>query len=139
MRSAASATAPLLGPPGVISLGDDNTTACPPGLAVMASAAACQFAVYLAGSPYTYSGTVAVSYLPKGCVWLKAGGVFYFNDHATGAPRPLAQPVCAGAPYPAPHTRTCVSAHVCVSTRTGAECVAVTVPRHTYIYRHTCL
>jgi hypothetical protein len=107
-RSAASAVAPVFSLPG-FSLGGDNSTACPPGLVGLTSAAACQFAVFLAGSAYTYIGSGAVDYLPKGCVWFKAGGRFYFNENTKGASRPFAQPVCAGAPHP-----ICVRACVCV-------------------------
>ncbi len=63
----------------------------------MANESACQSAVTVAGSPYTYSGSIKVDYLPKGCVWSKAGGGFYFNTVTSGAPRPFFQPVCAGA------------------------------------------
>ncbi len=99
MRSAASAAAPAFSPPSAFGLGDDNTNACPPGsgLVPMDSAAACQSAVAVAGSPYTYGGSIAVDYLPRGCVWFKAGGGFYFNTDRDGAPRPFAQPVCTGA------------------------------------------
>jgi hypothetical protein len=100
MRSAASVAALAFSPPSAFGLGDDNTNACPPGsgLVPMDSAAACQSAVAVAGSLYnTYLGTGVVSYLPKGCVWFKAGGSFYFNTDRDGAPRPFAQPVCAGA------------------------------------------
>jgi hypothetical protein len=97
MRSAATAAAPAFSPAGAFGLGDDNTNDCPQGLARMANESACQSAVTVAGSPYTYRGSIAVSYLPKGCVWFKAGGGFYFNAVTTGAPRLFAQPVCAGA------------------------------------------
>jgi hypothetical protein len=99
IRSAATAAAPAFSPPGAFGLGDDNTNDCPQGLARMANESACQSAVTVAGSPYTYGGSIAVDYLPRGCVWFKAGGGFYFNAVTTGAPRLFAQPVCAGAPH----------------------------------------
>ena len=125
MRSAASAAAPVFSPPGAFGLGDDNTNDCPQGLARMANESACQSAVAVAGSPYTYSGSGAVDYLPTGCVWFKAGGSFYFNTDPTGAPRPSTQPVCAGAPTPDP-ARASVCA--CVRVRVRARmrlCVCV--------------
>jgi hypothetical protein len=117
MRSAASAAAPAFSPPGAFGLGDDNTNACPAGssLVPMDSAAACQLAAFLAGSPYTYGGSIKVDYLPKGCVWFKAGGGFYFNTDRDGAPRPFAQPVCAGAHHLL--RRLSTSAYVCTLYR----------------------
>jgi hypothetical protein len=102
MADAATAAAPVFSPPGAFGLGDDNTNACPQGLVPMANESACQSAVTVAGSPYTYSGSIAFNYLPKGCVWFAAGGSFYFNTGVgmTSAPWPFANRCaipCCGA------------------------------------------
>ena len=56
---------------------------------------ACEVAASAAGRPY--GGTVALAIAPAGCVWLSAGGGFYYNTES-GAVHEAAQPVCAGAP-----------------------------------------
>ena len=63
----------------------------------MAVAAACEVAADAADRPY--GGTGALEFVPMGCVWLSAGGGFYYNTGDDGGySHPAAQTVCAGAP-----------------------------------------
>jgi hypothetical protein len=48
----------------------------------------------------TYGGAVTLPGLPAGCYWVRLGGIFYYNEHATGASNFYAQPLCAGAADP---------------------------------------
>ncbi len=92
VRSAASIAAPV----SLFSFGANNTNACPTNTDPMAVADACEVAADAAGRPY--GGTVALPFVPAKCVWLSAGGGFYYNTHPSGAGHVYAQPVCAGAP-----------------------------------------
>jgi hypothetical protein len=61
------------------------------------AAEACEVAADAAGRPY--GGTLEYGSVPTGCVWLSAGGSFYYNKLPNGAGHEGAQPVCAGAPH----------------------------------------
>ncbi len=93
----------------MFSFGANNAKACPTKTR-MIIAEACEVAASAAGRPYR--GTVSLAMLPTGCVWLSAGGSFYYNAYyvppqfgqsgathgETGVGHAAAQPVCAGAP-----------------------------------------
>ena len=77
-------------------LGSAGGTSCPSGMATVLVPADCQRAAASAARPY--GGSVQVTGLPAGCVWLTVGlGSFFFNN-AVGIGNFYAQPVCAGAP-----------------------------------------
>jgi hypothetical protein len=79
----------------LFTFGANNTNACPTNTDPMAVAAACEVAADAAGRPY--GGTVALAFVPRGCVWLSVGGSFYDNSE-NGPGHASAQPVCASAP-----------------------------------------
>ena len=81
----------------LFSFGANNTNACPSETPVAINADFCKLAASAAGRPY--GGTVGLAIVPAGCVWLSAGGGFYYNPYAPGAGHEAAQPVCAGAPF----------------------------------------
>ena len=79
----------------LFTFGANNNNVCPTNTFPMAVAAACEVAASAAGRPY--GGTVALAIVPYGCVWLSAGGGFYYNTAASSGGHMAAQPVCAGA------------------------------------------
>jgi hypothetical protein len=95
-RCAAPPALPVVfDPTSTFALGSAGDTSCPSGTATVLIAADCQNAAAAAARPY--GGSVYVFGLLTGCVWLTAGGSFFFND-ASGDGDEFAQPVCAGAP-----------------------------------------
>jgi hypothetical protein len=95
-------------------LGALNTNVCPSGSSKIGTEAACSIAATALGMSYGYSRTD----YPSGCAYSGRVDRVFFNADPTGAPRPDAQPLCAGAPTP--HARFC--AWVCASVR---ECARV--------------
>ncbi len=85
-----------MAPASLFSFGAQNTNACPTKTPVAVDADVCEVAADAAGRPY--GGTVTAEYMPRGCVWYSAGGIFYFNTATVGGGHEAAQPVCAGAP-----------------------------------------
>jgi hypothetical protein len=75
-----------------------NSKACPQSFVSVITDAACQSLAAIGGK--AYGGSVNVTTLPSGCLWLTVGGGVYLNTHATGAAHPNAQQLCAGAPAP---------------------------------------
>jgi hypothetical protein len=88
-------------PPGAFGLGSAGDTSCPSGTAAVLIPADCQKAAASAARPYGGSVQVYNGGLPTGCVWLTAGGSFFFNDASGGSGNEFAQPVCAGVPFEA--------------------------------------
>jgi hypothetical protein len=91
-RCAASVAAPV----SLFSFGVKSTNVCPTKTHRMILADACEVAADAAGRPYR--GTVELAHVPAGCVWLSAGGDFYYNTNKSGAGHEAAQTVCAGPP-----------------------------------------
>jgi hypothetical protein len=90
-----AATAPFSNPPTAFALGDASSTNCPPGLAKITGAAACQSAAAFAAG--LYADSVTASYMPGGCYWHTLSGGFYYNTNPFGGGNVFARPVCAGA------------------------------------------
>ena len=81
--------------------GEDNTSSCPIGSAVISSQEECERAGAILG--YDYYTTYLDPDYPKGC-YLYAGYA-YFNAHPVGSASPYARTVCfakTAAPTPAP-------------------------------------
>jgi hypothetical protein len=116
---AATAAAPEFKSPDAFGVrygvGNAGGTSCPTGMVTMpiAGAAFCERAAAVAGRPY--GGTVTAEYMPRGCVWYSAGGIFYFNTATVGGGHEAAQPVCAGAPAFAQQQLSVDRTYVCVS------------------------
>jgi hypothetical protein len=85
-------------PTSAFALGSAGGTSCPSAMTTVLIAADCQNAADAAARPYGGSVQVFSGGLPTGCVWLTAGGSFFFNDASGGSGNEFAQPVCAGAP-----------------------------------------
>ncbi len=94
-RHGVRCAAPVAPPASLFSFGANNTNSCPTNTFWMAVTAACEVAASAAGRPF--GGAVALAIVPPGCVWLSAGGGFYYNIAASSGGHEAAQPVCAGA------------------------------------------
>jgi hypothetical protein len=109
-------------------VGNAGGTSCPTGMVTMpiAGAASCERAAAVAGRPYGGNLTSQWSrdYMPLGCVWYSAGGIFYFTAtfHA-GRGHASVQPVCAGAPASAQQQLSVDRTYVCMCL-----CVYLCVP-----------
>ncbi len=100
-----AATAPPVAfdPPSGFALAMAVLDSCPSGTAPVLTPAKCDEAA--AAAAKAYRGSVRVTGLPAGCVWLTAGeGSFFFNDepggiHSSFFKQPVCAAVCAaGAP-----------------------------------------
>ncbi len=89
----------------LFTFGANNTKVCPSPTVAVVNAEACEVAADAAGRPY--GGTVALLFVPMNCVWLSAGGSFYYNTGTGSVPdsevknpysHEATQTVCAGAP-----------------------------------------
>jgi hypothetical protein len=90
------------------ALGNASSNRCPTSYLWLDIEDACKRAADPDIANSTYGGSGAYSYYPAGCYWHTVTGGFYYNTHATGGSNYYAQPLCAGAPDPAPqaHARS---------------------------------
>jgi hypothetical protein len=116
---------------GAYVFGAAGSNECPAGSVPIETEAACRTASAAAGKTPSSSFVETNTNYPRGCYYYTRDNIAYFNVHAVGAGRSVAQLLCAalattGAPLP-PQTGAC--------SGTPRACVRIWL----YMYRSVCV